>query len=374
VQEAEQTSKKAAEEKAKKEVEEIFETLRSHCSSANLVVDTVRELVGARLTLVRKRFPAASVDDVCQALLKYSPESALFAQGHSSSESIGGGQRDKYQGKLHYGSDSAFHDGADDVIGAPVPDEDALVAIHDEIMRDGVPEEDRYNLWYVQHCTAVEQRNFDEKGKPRQDEFGHPTVLDEGHGGMCLQDFTTKANAALQQAKSKRRLTDAQALALRIYTSSTFRRMNAGLRNKGMGKTQAIPLRALVQSARTGVLRFQAIRREAVTTFRGVTGYLSEEFEASDMGMDFAFFSTSANKVMGAEFAGGVSSSVLFEVDYVRACPGADISMLSLFPGEKEVLFPPCTGLSLKSTRGTWSSGAGAGQAHVAVTPTAATS
>ena len=212
----------------------------------------------------------------------------------------------------------------------------------------------------------------------------------------------------------------AQVLALRLYTGSTFRRLNTALRDKGAGRTPGeMPYRACVQSARKGVLIFQAIPRPAATTFRGVTGYLAEAFKADKMGMDYAFFSTSVTEGVAADFAGSVARSVLFEVEFMagvamiilspvrfprltthhspltthshlchlrspptctplyprmgrhQGCPGADISMLSLFPGEKEVLFAPCTGLSLKDS-GAGATGAGAGQAQVTVSPTAA--
>ena len=177
---------------------------------AALSHEEVRELVGARLQQVKARFPTATHDDLCAALLTYSPESALFAKGHKSAEAIPDGQWDKYQGELQYGSYSSFHNGVEKVIGEEVPDEKALAAIHTEIMKDGVPEEDRYNLWYVQHCEAVEQPNYDEKGQERQDERGQQKILDQGHGGMRLRDFVVRANAELERSGSKKRVTDAQ--------------------------------------------------------------------------------------------------------------------------------------------------------------------
>jgi hypothetical protein len=182
----------------------------SSAPTARLSIEEVRELVGPRLQQVKVRFPTATHDDLCGALLTYSPESALFAKGHKSSEAIPDGQWDKYQGELQYGSYSSFHNGVKEVIGEEVADEKALAAIHTEIMRDGVPEEDRYNLWYVQHCEAVEQPNYDEKGQERQDERGQQKILDQGHGGMRLRDFVARANAELQRSGSRKRVTDAQ--------------------------------------------------------------------------------------------------------------------------------------------------------------------
>ena len=117
-------------------------------------------------------------------------------------------------------------------------------------------------------------------------------------------------------------------LALRLYTGSTFRRLNTALRDKGAGRTPGeMPYRACVQSARKGVLIFQAIPRPAATTFRGVTGYLAEAFKADKMGMDYAFFSTSVTEGVAADFAGSVARSVLFEVEFM-----AGVAMIILSP------------------------------------------
>jgi hypothetical protein len=341
----------------------IFASLHV-ASGCELSVAGVQELVEPRLQLVRERFPSATHDELCRALLTYSPESALFAKGHKSSQTLDEWE-DKFQGELKLGSYTEFHNGAEAIIGKSIPDEQAMRAIHDGIVRDGKPDEDRYNLWYVQHCEAVEQPNFDEKGVQRG-----PTI-DAGHSGMRLAKFVDACNRKLQQAGSTKLLTTAQVLSMRLYTCSSFRRMNRALRGFMARVDGQIPLRACVHSAREGVLRFQVIPRPQVSTFRGVKGYLAEKFGTERMGMDYAFLSTSVDEEVGSEFSGSAAKTVLFEVEYAATCPGADISMLSLFPGEKEVLFAPCTGLGLKDS-GKGVTGADAGQARVVVSPSPA--
>jgi hypothetical protein len=66
------------------------------------------------------------------------------------------------------------------------------------------------------------------------------------------------------------------------------------------------------------------------------------------MGMDYAFLSTSSDKHTADYFTRSAEKRVIFEVEYIRACPGVDVELLSVYPAEKEILFPPCTGLSLK--------------------------
>jgi hypothetical protein len=369
-------------------------------------LQVVRALVLERLRSVQQRFPSASEDDLCEALVHYSPESWLYAKGLSADESrdpFDAQQWDKYQGALYYGTDQAFHDGSAPVLGVETADDDAMAAITLEVLEQGEAG-DRFNLWYFRFCAAAEQVNYNEKGELRENASTHKPkvlsyyrvihsrlltdhsvchscephsaqVLDEGHGGMWLADFTREVNAKLEKHGSHNRVTDARVLGLRLYTASTFRRLNTALRDKGTGKASGeLGFKACVQSARKCLLDMQAIPRPESSTFRGATGFLGHEFEQNAMGMDYAFFSASTDEGVAAEFAGSVAHSVLFEVEFLRGCPGVDVSMLSVFPGEKEVLYPPCTGLSLsKADEGAGArTGAEAGRARVRVSPTAA--
>lgn len=86
--------------------------------------------------------------------------------------------------------------------------------------------------------------------------------------------------------------------------------------------------------------------------WRGVRGELPRSFWAADetaviAAVDMAFMSTSRHERTPIEYMGG-GANVLWELRpqtesdsaYHR---GADISMLSQFAAEAEVLFPPCT-------------------------------
>jgi hypothetical protein len=332
------------------EEREVFEALQRDCGSDDMPLGTVCQLVGARLTLVRQRFPSAPVKDLCEALLTYSPESALFAKGHSSSEEIPDDHGKKYQDELSYGSDQAFYTGTGVILGDDLPDSSAMECIVNEVKQQGASCGDRYNLWYVRYCAAVEQPNYNDKGQARTTNRGRPQLLDEGNGDMRLHDFTRRVNDALEHSGATNRVTDAQVLALRLYTTSTFRPLNNSLRWE-RPKTKGdppIPFRACIQSARKCVLVMQAIKREPKGTYRGITGYLAENFKKDGMGMDFAFFSTTVDISVAEDFVGDTEHSVMFKVAYIRGCQGAEISTISIFPGEREVLFPPCTGFCLQ--------------------------
>ena len=87
-----------------------------------------------------------------------------------------------------------------------------------------------------------------------------------------------------------------------------------------------------------------------------------------------AFISATTQKAEALKFSNGADLTVLFTIAYVGSCPGADISPISVYPGQKEVLFPPCTGFSLAigdNERGQIA-GKGAGHALVKVIPAAA--
>jgi hypothetical protein len=231
--------------------------------------------------------------------------------------------------------------------------------------------EDKYNVWYLRFCAAREQKWYNEKGEVRLsgkqggEEGQDPTkgmpgvtsakIVDQGHSGITLSVFTGSVNMRLARMGVNLRVTNAQVLSLRMYTASTFAWYNGQLRDKGM-KGLGITCSRSIISARQCLIRMQAIGREAqspgnsrhtANTYRGVTGKLGNTFKEGGMGMDFAFFSTSASHDVAVEFTKDVANKVIFEVVYVSAASGVNVEAISVFPGEKEILYPPCTGLSM---------------------------
>ena len=96
--------------------------------------------------------------------------------------------------------------------------------------------------------------------------------------------------------------------------------------------------------------------------FRGVRGELPEAFWLRDgFGMvtatDFGFMSTSLDRVVSEGFLGNSGKCVLWRIVCSEETDegfhsAADVSLLSQYPAEKEMLFPPLTMLQLHSTRG----------------------
>ena len=136
------------------------------------ILETVRALVYDRLRLVRTRFPAASEGDLYDALLSYSPESFLYSKGYALAADAAAGienPSEKYQGKLDFGCDQKFHDGAAALLGKELVFSDSshrLQTVVQELLKYG-DVGDHYNLWYVWLCVAVQQPHYNEAGVPR---------------------------------------------------------------------------------------------------------------------------------------------------------------------------------------------------------------
>jgi hypothetical protein len=299
-------------------------------------VEAVRVLVLARLQSVRKKFPTATDDEVFQALQCYSPESFLFEKQHASSDIFSDGQWEKYQGELNYGSDQQFFDGIGSVLGHQIQTSNVMALIVSEILGHGSDaSDDRYNFWYIYYCKAVAQKAFSEKGKARVelDKTTPKALLDEGHDGWRLQDFVDSVNYKLRQSGSKLRVQTAHVLALRLYTASSFRQFNRALREQGMGKNAArgyIPFHTCIQNARECLVQMQAIPRPSVNTYRGCTGFISDTFTDSTMGMEYAFFSTAAVQEVATDFLQGADRTVLFEVSRVQLICKAIVTAVTI--------------------------------------------
>jgi hypothetical protein len=358
----------------KTEDEYIFKQLSSLGAQSGMSTD-VKVYVGVRLDRLRTFFPLASAKQLCDALQYYSPESYLVGVlGHPPVLPIDdSGQWEKYQGKLEYGSEQSFHGGVERVIGAALssgvkPGDKCHTCGHrqtsagvghtveQDIFENG-SDDDKYNLWYFKYCKAREQQSYDEKGEPRmydsadEGQTAALKVLDAGHEGWTLKQFVAHVNGLLKKAGTDHKVTDEEVLTLRMYTGSTFWAFNNALRKKGMSLASGaddyvMPVSFCIQAARNGLLKMQSIPREQCSTYRGCTGFVDEEFNKQKIGLEFAFLSASTDRKVAENFAKSAEKWVLFEVLYVAACSGVDLRCLSVYPGEKEILFPPCTALN----------------------------
>jgi len=178
-------------------------------------------------------------------------------------------------------------------------------------------------------------------------------VLDRGHAGMRLDDFVHHPSA--RDAK----LTRAEVLALRLYTTSMYQSINKPLRD-GCSETRPHPFPSLVANLSHALssLRVHAAAGADTCTprggrvlWRGVRDFdLSEEFKERG-GTELAPMSTTASQTVATEYAtrNNAQHSLLLRLNASTFMDsGCDISFLSAFPEEQEFLFPPGTYLSVK--------------------------
>ena len=96
----------------------------------------------------------------------------------------------------------------------------------------------------------------------------------------------------------------------------------------------------------------------AKKVYRGIQGKsLPEQFWSANEfgvkgGVEKAFMSTTLDSRVAMRYAGGPDASgICFEVQQGMVDRGADLSWLSQYPHEQEILFGPLTGLEVQSTR-----------------------
>jgi len=215
---------------------------------------------------------------------------------------------------------------------------------------------------------------------------GTEATRDAGNGGMAAEDFQAAANAHIRQKLQQRRqqqqaagmrrrkgtaklealedknllLVLEEVLAIRLYSGPAYIPLNTFLRE--VAKLSADWRSKLARDPKTtysatvgwlisGIRKLARVT-ELGTLYRGVKGQLPEAFAVRDVqGMisatDFGFMSTTRSKPVCVSFMSKTLPNVLWEL----ACReedeahhnGADIAIISQFPGEEEVLFPPLT-------------------------------
>ena len=135
-------------------------------------------------------------------------------------------------------------------------------------------------------------------------------------------------------------------LALRLYTTSSYRAINSPLR--------ATPPTRPHPFAATAFFIFEAIKKlrtveaktasgmQPRTLWRGVSGLsLTKEFMENG-GSEFACMSTSASEEVAANFAKTGQNPMIFKYATENCIErGADVAYLSVYESEAEVLYPP---------------------------------
>jgi len=169
-------------------------------------------------------------------------------------------------------------------------------------------------------------------------------VRDFGRAGHRLEHFMQKPQAI--EAK----LTEAELVALRFYTSHSFESINKPMRD--MDRVDPHPLPGIVTNVQEGLKKLrtlgsnEASSKQTVVLWRGMSAMkFSDEF-SNEGGTELAPMSTTTDVSVAISYAikKDTRSALLFRfVTRNNLERGADVQWLSMFPGESETLFPPLT-------------------------------
>ena len=157
--------------------------------------------------------------------------------------------------------------------------------------------------------------------------------------GLRLADFLNHPHARTAQ------LTQAHVLALRLYTTATFKSINGPLR--AHDRVGPHPLAVTVHHLNEAVKQLRTVSadrpdaHEEFDLWRGVHNVrVTDEFAATG-GSERAPMSCSPDAAVAVGYASGASSLLLKIVTSSFIDRGADLSFVSAFPTEREYLYPP---------------------------------
>eukprot|EP00959_Pyramimonas_sp_CCMP1952_P408577 8562822-Pyramimonas_sp.AAC.2 len=220
-------------------------------------------------------------------------------------------------------------------------------AIQDEFNRlDPKYEEDKKNARYVLSEVATEVEVVGNDGKP--------TIRDLDHGGRTLDWFLE-----LKEAQTAR-LSRAEVGALRIYTTSTYALINNSLRARSdlprsEWRKHPVPLAATTYCIYTALKKLRAVNfcdndfsfETEVVLWRGMRNLDLRDDELLEFmkhgGCEYGCVSTSQKQSVVISYAKSLKPLIFKLKVQNRMDLGADISWLSVFPNEKEFLYPPLT-------------------------------
>eukprot|EP00290_Baffinella_frigidus_P055767 CAMPEP_0180373084 /NCGR_PEP_ID=MMETSP0989-20121125/21054_1 /TAXON_ID=697907 /ORGANISM="non described non described, Strain CCMP2293" /LENGTH=444 /DNA_ID=CAMNT_0022369931 /DNA_START=30 /DNA_END=1364 /DNA_ORIENTATION=+ len=216
-------------------------------------------------------------------------------------------------------------------------------------------EHDRENLRYCLYGIAQDPDWI--PGRVKIDilkGFYHGGALSEGdydmgHEGMTLDDFVKHPRSKLGKLGRE------HVLALRLYTTSSFSKFNEPLRKR----EKPHPFRMTVYYLDEALRKLRAVRASldargfAAETllWRGMKDTVVRDPMKflREGGTELALMSTTESRDVALIYADS-EHPLLFQFHAKGMCMGVDISFLSVYPKEQEVLYPPLTYLMPRET------------------------
>jgi hypothetical protein len=171
-------------------------------------------------------------------------------------------------------------------------------------------------------------------------------IRDLGRVNMTLSDFMA------DQRVTKASLSEAELVAMRLYTTVTYIFMNGPLRDdKRYGLGDPCPLPVTTYFATMGIKKLRAsylrdnglVHDKSKVFWRGMRNReVSEDF-LTQGGTELAFMSTTSDLNVAVRYSISPHSLLFKIVPTSFMTMGASVQWLSAFPGEAEILYPPLT-------------------------------
>ena len=165
-------------------------------------------------------------------------------------------------------------------------------------------------------------------------------IRDKGRKEERLSDFIN--NTKFKKAK----LSEAELVAMRLYTTKAYKFINTPLR-KDQEQSQQCLLPVTTYFASSGIKKLRALNASSPqlgrTLWRGMRNVKVQDDFLRNGGTESAFMSTSSDLSVAVRYCLS-ENSVLFKIvsqDFMST--GADVQWFSAFPQEAEVLYPPLT-------------------------------
>jgi hypothetical protein len=165
---------------------------------------------------------------------------------------------------------------------------------------------------------------------------------DLGRQPVTLSWFLTHRKA------QESRLSAAEVVALRLYTTSAFKFMNTPLRDDGRYKKGKVcPLAVTTHFADSGIKKLRALHSdsepESIVLWRGMRNSEPANEFMTKGGTELGFMSTTSNIKVAVKYSLS-HCSLLFKIKPASFMTmGADLQWVSAFPQESEILYPPLT-------------------------------
>lgn len=207
-------------------------------------------------------------------------------------------------------------------------------------------DEDKECLEYIlRQPVGSNSRRWPHSGERIMDEFDPDAPSRDERAGQTFEFFVA-------HPKSKEAgLLAEHVLCLRLYTTAAFRSINEPLRGHGVHASKPHPLPLTVAYLDDGIKRLRAVNKPdheadtpTVSLYRGMRNLeLPAEFRERG-GTELAPMSTTLDLRVALDYSDKAEKRLLFKVltsSFIDR--GADLSFLSAFPQEVEILYPPLT-------------------------------